>query len=181
VKVLLDFSKDYFELFSLSQGFDLDQAALTTRFQELQRLLHPDRFAAASEQERRFSMQGATLVNEAFQTLKDPLTRATYLLSLHGVELNNERDTQMDTAFLMQQMELREALDEVRDSGDPLQAVADILDEIGDSLTAGFAALGVTSKAQQWPESREWVRKLQFLRKLRESAVALELALEDEC
>jgi len=181
VKVLLDFSKDYFELFSLPQGFDLDQASLTARFQELQRLLHPDRFASASEQERRFSMQGATLVNEAFQMLKDPLTRATYLLSLHGIELNNERDTQMDGAFLMQQMELREALDEVRDSSDPLQTVADILDEIGDSITAGFAALAVVLKAQQWPESREWVRKLQFLRKLRESAVALELALEDEC
>ncbi|MDQ7075050.1 MAG: co-chaperone HscB [Gammaproteobacteria bacterium] len=176
----LDFSKDYFELFSLPVSFDLDQGMLAARFQELQRLLHPDRFASASEQERRFSMQGATLVNEAFQTLKDPLTRATYLLSLQGVSLDNESDTQMDMAFLMQQMELREALDEVREKDDPLQATADVLDEIAVLSRSCFASLGTHLHAQAWSEARDWVRKLQFLRKLRESAVALELALEDE-
>ncbi|MDQ7016056.1 MAG: co-chaperone HscB [Gammaproteobacteria bacterium] len=176
----LDFSKNYFELFSLSVSFDLDQGMLAARFQELQRLLHPDRFASAGEQERRFSMQGATLVNEAFQTLKDPLTRATYLLSLQGISLDNESDTQMDMAFLMQQMELREALDEVRENDDPLQATIGLLDEIAVLSRSCFASLEAHLHEQAWSEARDWVRKLQFLRKLRESAVALELALEDE-
>ena len=119
---MVDFSKNYFELFGLPVGFRLDKAALSERYRELQRVVHPDRFASGSDQERRISLQQATLVNEAFESLKDPLKRAQYLLQLNGIH-DEGRETTKDTAFLMEQMELREALAEARHQADPHAAL----------------------------------------------------------
>ena len=69
-------NQNHFELFGLPARFAVDAAALEARYHELQREVHPDRFAAAPEAERRVSMQRATRVNEAYQTLKSPLRRA---------------------------------------------------------------------------------------------------------
>ncbi len=87
----------------------MDLGVLDSRYRELQRTVHPDRFASAGEAERRLSMQQATTINEGYQTLKDPLKRGRYLLELSGYNLGDEPHTTRDTAFLMQQMELREA------------------------------------------------------------------------
>ncbi len=73
--LMLDFSKNYFELFGLPVGFIVDTDALAENYRELQRVIHPDRYANASEQERRLSVQGASRINEAFETLKDPIGR----------------------------------------------------------------------------------------------------------
>ena len=85
---MLDFSKNFFELFGLPVGFLVDGQELAVRYRELQKVVHPDRYAAAGEQSQRLSLQGATLVNEAYETLKDPLKRARYLLTLKGVEID---------------------------------------------------------------------------------------------
>jgi len=82
---MLNFSQNYFELFGLPNQFHTDLNALSERYRELQRVTHPDRYANASDQEKRIAMQGATLINEAFQTLKNPLQRAQYMLSLKGL------------------------------------------------------------------------------------------------
>ena len=111
---MLDFSKNYFELFGLPVAYIVDTEQLAERYRDLQRVLHPDRYANATEQERRLSMQGATLVNAAFQTLKDPLQRAHYLLTLKGIEMDAQRETTRDSAFLMEQLELREELEAAR-------------------------------------------------------------------
>ena len=84
--------------------------AAVARYRELQKVVHPDRYAASGGHSQRLSLQGATLVNEAYQTLKDPLTRAQYLLTLKEAVLDDHKHTLDDPAFLMQQMELREAL-----------------------------------------------------------------------
>src|SRR5512141_1081809 len=105
--------KNHFELFELPVTFDIDTDELAVRYRELQRRVHPDKYANASDQERRLSMQMTTMINEAFQTLKDPVWRGRYLLSLRGISLDDEIDTAMDPAFLTEQMELREELEEV--------------------------------------------------------------------
>lgn len=128
---MFDFSKNYFELFGLPVGFRLDTAQLAARYRELQKVVHPDRFAAADAGSQRLSLQGATLVNEAFATLKDPLKRAQYLLALRGVEQDPQKSTLNDPAFLMQQMELREALAAVSSAQDPRARLDALLDEIG--------------------------------------------------
>ena len=76
----MDFNTDHFSLFELPPGFRLDAALLDRRYLEMQSRVHPDRFASAGEAERRLSLQWATRVNEAYQTLKKPLARAKYLL-----------------------------------------------------------------------------------------------------
>ncbi|MDU3075476.1 MAG: co-chaperone HscB, partial [Mixta calida] len=109
---------DYFTLFGLPQSFEIDAAQLTARFQELQRQFHPDRFASQPERERLQALQQAATINQGYQALRQPLPRAEYLLSLHGFDINNEQHTMRDTAFLMEQLALREELDAIENAPD---------------------------------------------------------------
>ncbi len=106
--------QNHFDLFQLPQRFALDAAALDAAFREVQGQVHPDRFVQAGDMEKRVAMQWATQANEAYQTLKNPLKRAAYLCELNGVDLKSESNTAMPSAFLIQQMEWREALQEAR-------------------------------------------------------------------
>jgi molecular chaperone HscB len=90
-----DFTRNHFELLGLPAVFGIDPARLDQRYRELQGRVHPDRFAAASEAERRVAMQWATRANEAYRTLRDPLARARYLLSLKGYDTGEESNTAM--------------------------------------------------------------------------------------
>ena len=108
----MNLQSDDFELFGLTQQFAQDRAALDARWKELQREAHPDKFAAQGAAAQRIAMQWSVRINEAYQRLKDPLKRAAYLCELAGAPVDAHRNTAMPTAFLMQQMEWREALDE---------------------------------------------------------------------
>jgi molecular chaperone HscB len=112
----MDFHANHFQLFDLPETYRLDTARLDEAYRKLQNEVHPDRFAASGESEKRLSMQWATKVNEAYQTLKTPLSRATYLLHLHGKEVFSANHTSFPPAFLMQQMAWRESIDTARQS-----------------------------------------------------------------
>src|SRR5213592_2986294 len=101
-----------FELFDTAPRFTQDRAALDARWRALQAEVHPDRFAAEGAAAQRIAMQWAVRVNEAYQRLKDPVARAAYLCEMRGVAIDAERNTAMPAAFLMQQMQWREALDD---------------------------------------------------------------------
>ena len=101
-----------FELFGLPLQFAQDRAAIDARWKELQREAHPDKFAAQGSAAQRVAMQWSVRINEAYLRLKRPLNRASYVCELHGAPIQAENNTAMPTAFLMQQMEWREALDE---------------------------------------------------------------------
>ncbi|MBC7202414.1 MAG: Fe-S protein assembly co-chaperone HscB [Pusillimonas sp.] len=107
-------SQNYFELFGFSQTFALDAQLLETRWRELAGRVHPDRFASAAPAEKRVAMQWASTINEGYRVLKQPLARARYLCELAGGDLQTESNTRMDGAFLMRQMEWREALDQAK-------------------------------------------------------------------
>ena len=180
---MLDFSKNYFELFGLPVGFIVDNDSLAEHYRELQRVIHPDRYANASEQERRLSIQGAARINEAFQTLKDPIARAGYLLSLHGIDIDAQHETTQDMAFLMEQMELREELARIRDHSDPYQVVQDLSARINKQIKTlvGQMAVQFESATQdQLEQAREILRKMRFLQKLRLEIESVEAELEDE-
>jgi molecular chaperone HscB len=173
----VDFRQNYFELFGLPEAFDIDLKALSGRYQELQKTLHPDRFASASERERRLSLQQAAQVNSAFQALKDPLARARYLLELRGVTANDESITIRDPEFLEQQMELREELGEIRIADDPLAALTEFMQQLNqtikgciEQLREGFGSGDDTALTQ----TQTVVHQLRFLYRLREEAEALE-------
>ncbi|WP_255584478.1 Fe-S protein assembly co-chaperone HscB, partial [Citrobacter sp. Colony322] len=88
------------------------------RFQDLQRQYHPDKFASGSQAVQLAAVSQSATINQAWQTLRHPLMRAEYLLSLHGFDIRNEQHTVRDTAFLMEQLELREELDEIEQAKD---------------------------------------------------------------
>jgi molecular chaperone HscB len=109
---------NYFQLFAIEISFDVDFNHLSQSYQALQKAVHPDRFAHASSQEQLLAVQKSAEINDAYQTLKQPLKRAEYILTLRGVDMPNEQQSFSDTSFLMQQMELREMLGEVKFADD---------------------------------------------------------------
>jgi molecular chaperone HscB len=179
---MFDFSKNYFELFGMPVGFMVDGGELAARYRELQKVVHPDRFAAAGESSQRLSLQSATLVNEAYATLKDPLKRAEYLLSLKGAEPDRQQQTLNDPDFLMQQMELREALAAVRSASDPHAELDRLLREIGGMIQSQVAQLAVEfedASPQQLQAAAQTIQKMQFLNKLHTEAEVIEGDLEE--
>ncbi|MBE7368473.1 Fe-S protein assembly co-chaperone HscB [Ramlibacter pallidus] len=117
-----------FELFGLPQRFAQDRAAIDARWKELQREAHPDRFAAQGASAQRAALQWSVRINEAYQRLKDPLKRASYLCELQGAPIDAENNTAMPAEFLMEQMEWRETLDEAAGEQE--------LEELSDRVTA---------------------------------------------
>ena len=114
----MNLQSDDFELFGLEQRFSQDRATLDARWKDLQRQAHPDKFSAQGAAAQRIAMQWSVRINEAYQRLKNPLKRAAYLCELHGAPVNAENNTAMPGAFLMQQMEWREELDDAKTAQD---------------------------------------------------------------
>jgi molecular chaperone HscB len=103
---------DDFALFDLPRRFAQERSELDARWRKLQAEVHPDRFASEGAAAQRVALQWAVRVNEAYQRLKDPLKRAAYLCELAGQRIDAENNTAMPGAFLIRQMEWREALDD---------------------------------------------------------------------
>lgn len=173
---------DFFTLLGLPRSFNLDQAALDARFRELQREVHPDRFAAADDAARRASMMLATQINEGYQTLRSPLKRATYLLSLAGVDIGAESNTAMSPAFLMLQMEWREQVADAR-AGKDLAALQTLETGVSEAIRKAYAELGARLDAltpgSDTQPAVEAVRQLMFLEKLYEEIDNAIFDLED--
>ena len=168
--------QNYFELFGLEPGFEIDLSTIAERYRDLQRAVHPDRFANASDQERLLSVQQAAHVNEAYQTLKSPLLRARYLLELQGIALN-DTDTTMDPMFLMEQIELRESLAAVSGLSDPfaaLMALRDTIDAKDKSFISSLSEAFASGDEAALQGARDTVRKMQFMEKLLSEVEELE-------
>ena len=156
----MNLQSDDFELFGLPRQFAQERAAIDARWKELQREAHPDKFAAQGAAAQRVAMQWSVRINEAYQRLKDPLKRAAYLCELHGAPIRAEDNTAMPTAFLMQQMQWREALDEAASAAD-LDALED---ETQAARSATLARCGELIDAQQdYAAAAREVRSLMFI------------------
>jgi len=163
-----NFQQNYFQLFGLTQSFDLDSTKLELQYRALQTQVHPDKSAHLGEAEQRVAMQQSTRVNEAYQTLKSPIRRARYLLSLHGVDTQEETNTAMPVDFLMAQMEWREAVAETRQARD-LGALEQLAARMKVETRALEAQLAVKIDTEQdYAAAAGWVRKLRFMEKLAE-------------
>jgi molecular chaperone HscB len=157
--------QNHFDLFGLSPVFSIEGEALERSYREIQSKVHPDRFAHAGDAERRASLQWTTRVNEAYRTLKDPVQRAKHVLELHGVDVAFETNTAMPPEFLMQQMELRETLEEAKDAH-ALDALRSNLKREKQSLEKAIAE-AIDAK-KDYSAASDLVRKLQFLDRLDE-------------
>ncbi len=171
---------DYFTLFGLAPRYAIDRETLTLRFQELQRQHHPDRFATHSEQEKLQSLQQAATINSAYQTLRHPLKRAEYILLLQNIDINNEQHTMHDTVFLMEQLELREELDNIEHRPDAEKQLEVFLSQIKSMIATRLQQMEQALDAQHWEQAADTVRKLRFLDKLQQQAEQVEERLFDQ-
>lgn len=176
----MDFNADYFTLFGLPRVFNVDQGVLDARFREAQSQVHPDKFAHAPESDRRLSMQWATRVNEAYQTLKKPLVRAQYLLHLADHDVGAQNNTAMPVDFLMEQMEWREAAQEARQAGQ-VDELEDLHFRLRDQVAERYAELGQLFDQQgDYAAAADLTRRLMFLEKLQHDIDEALVALEDQ-
>jgi molecular chaperone HscB len=173
----MQLEQNFFKLFDLAEEYHVDVHQLSDRYRVLQKEVHPDRFAHASDREQLLAVQYTAHINEALNTLKTPLKRAQYMLKLKGKELCPESSAPMDPMFLMQQMEWREALEHLSRSDDPESELEDLEAEVECSwrqMETDF--IGAISSNSELDKAVSCVRKMQFLDKLRHE---IELA-EDE-
>jgi molecular chaperone HscB len=163
---VFDFNSDFFTLFGLPRVFRLDLAQLESAYRALQARFHPDRAVTLPDAERRFALQAATRINEAYQALKAPLARGRYLLSLAGVDTQEETNTAMPMDFLMQQMEWREEIAEARAASDvdALERVATLLTREVKQMESSLAL--ALDEQTRYQDAALLVRKLKFMEKL---------------
>ena len=162
----MDFNTDHFSLFELPARFRLDAALLDRRYLEMQSRVHPDRFASAGESERRLSLQWATRVNEAYQTLKKPLSRARYLLHLATHDVGSENNVLMPADFLVEQMEWREAVAEARAAGEHHE-LEHLHHRLQGDIAERYGELAVLlDDRRDLEQAADRVRRLMFIEKL---------------
>ncbi len=153
---------NHFELFDMPAAFNLDAAELQQRYRKLQQTMHPDRFANGSERDKLMAVQRTSQLNDAYQTLRSPLSRAEYLLELRGIELAHEQTTLQDPEFLMAQMEWRERIEEVDDFDSLDAAYKDLQEQMRDLQSELEHQLNSDAN----DEAANTVRKLKFMHKL---------------
>ena len=174
-----ELSQNYFELFGLNPVFDIDPAVLHAQQQRLQATYHPDRHVGSSDQDRRLSVQMASWVNQAYETLRDPVKRSRYLLEIKGASLPDDSATTSDTAFLMEQIELREAVEACRHDDEGLERSEEIearLKQRADELAQNFVDNLV---ADRLDAAIEGSRKMQFVQRIQQQLSELQFELED--
>lgn len=172
----------YFALFGLPVEYRISRELLGLRYRELQHRLHPDRFAATGDLQRRLAVQQAAYINQAYQVLGDPIARAKYLLELHGADTSAEGEApKVDNAFLLEQMELRESLGEVRQAPDPHWAMARLMERI-QADTKDLVRELEQHLDQSAPRDPVpvlvLIDKMQYLDKLRQQAERIEAELD---
>jgi molecular chaperone HscB len=102
--------------------FDVDMGTAERKHRALSRALHPDKYVGAGERDRRTALAKAVEVNEAWRIVRDPVRRAEALLKLRGLDPAEGREPKLTQEFLMEMLELREALDDAKRAHD-LKAV----------------------------------------------------------
>jgi molecular chaperone HscB len=158
-----------FVLFAVPATFAQDRGALDARWKELQREAHPDRFAAQGGAAQRLAMQWSVRINEAYQRLKNPIKRATYLCQLNGAPIRAETNTAMPADFLMQQMAWREELDDARDAA----AFETLRAEVEAARARALSSLDwLIDEKGDYAEAARQVRALMFIERFAEDIEA---------
>lgn len=146
----------YFSLFSLPVRFEIDAAALDKQYLQLQLQYHPDRLVGKPAAERAAAMQQAVRVNDAWHTLKSPLKRALYILSLY-----DSAPEKADEALLMEAMEQREQLEEASTFHD----IETLQMKSKTQINACIDALSEAFEQRDYALAARYVVHLQYLEK----------------
>ena len=161
-------------------GWQVDQISLDASYRKLQQEFHPDRYASQGDVERRLAVQAASLINQAYETLRSPLKRAQNLLELKKTDASQDSHITHDGVFLMEQIQLREQLSEVRDNADPFAALERLRIGVEQTFTALQDRFASEYQLDNDSDAFNTVTKMQFSSKLLYEIQQLEADLEDE-
>ncbi|PXZ08415.1 co-chaperone HscB [Gilliamella apicola] len=164
---------NYFELFQLPIKLPIDSGQLTVNYQQLQRQYHPDNFAQATDNEKVAIIQKSAMINDGYQTLKNPLKAAEYLLSLQGVDVATEQNIIHDADFLMEQFSLREKLDDI-ESQNNVELLDDFHSEISQRKKQVYQQLLDDISQQNWQAALNQIYKIRYLARLIEQIEKLQ-------
>ena len=142
--------------------FNIDLNKLKKSYRIIQAEIHPDKFVSASQIEKEQSLIKSTEINDAYQTLKNPIKRARYLIQIN---LNSkENNSTLSPDFLMQQMEWEEHLESISKQKDELEKFSHL---INSKYQKNIIALEkVCDKDNNWNGAMEILNELQFVEKL---------------
>ena len=158
--------QNLFEILGIEPSFTLNLKALEQAYFTAQRVTHPDRFIGKPEMERVAASTRSQLVNDAYETLKDPLRRAEHLLELQNIHaLADEQKVPAD--ILGEMMELRER---IFDNGDNGAGLAAIVEEIKALAAANSKLLEAAFVAKDYAVATHETIRLQYLGKAMEEA-----------
>lgn len=162
---MFDLNTNFFELFELDIAFDLNLKDLKSKYIQLQRKVHPDNFASGTDAEQRIAMQRVSYLNQAHDTLKSPLKRAIYLLECSGQAFDPDTQVSNDPIFLMEQMELREALSEIPHSVESISDLDVLRCEAKKAFVENQNNFIRFYKASEWSSAGEEINKMMFVSK----------------
>ncbi|WWO98791.1 MAG: Fe-S protein assembly co-chaperone HscB [Candidatus Dasytiphilus stammeri] len=165
-------STNYFEIFRLPVGFDIDEKLLATRFYELQQKFHPDHWINKSATEKKFFLERCALINKAWQVLRKSFSRSEYLLSLYGFNICNEQSC-TDIRLLKEQLELREECEKVEQELNEVR-LNNFVRKIDNLISTFTIQIEKEMGSQQWKSAVNTLQKLKFLNKLRHHLDELE-------
>tara|TARA_Y100000385_G_scaffold170338_1_gene176432 strand:- start:1139 stop:1654 length:516 start_codon:yes stop_codon:yes gene_type:complete len=158
--------QNYFELFDLETSFFISDSSLKDSYRREIARFHPDKFASKTDSEKLQALQNTSLLNTAFEMIKSPLNRASYLLKLDGVDPFDEKDTAMDHDFLISQIDLREEL-EVIESKTDTDKLDDFIDRIESHVQSKVKSISNAFKGNSDTlEIKKDVRELKFYEQL---------------
>jgi molecular chaperone HscB len=164
---------DFFSVLQLPAGCEVDLALLERNYRELLGRWHPDRVAGADAAQKLAALQMASLVNDAYATLKSPLARAAHLLQLRGCDVATHRQADLEPAFLLQQMQLRDELEELV-AGKDESGLSGFLARVDAGRAALWREFAANIDQPDLGQARRVFHKLQFMAKLQEEARAAE-------
>jgi len=165
--------QNYFELFDLKKSFNVDENLLLSVYQKQISRFHPDKFSTSSESKQLQALQNTALINSAYSALKSPLNRAEHILNLEGINPFDEKDTSMDSNFLLSQIELREDLEVIKEQKDSL-ALDDFIDSIKLFIEDNISSISdALTKLWDLELATELVRELKFYEQLNTDANSL--------
>ena len=171
-------SQNFFEIFSIPESFQVDFDSLDSKYRKLQAEYHPDRFSAAPDNERVQALQVASLVNDAYDTLKSPLKRAAYLLTLQDVDPEEHNQAHLGEAFLIRQMELREDLESLSANED-FTGLEKLKTDTKAEVESALAEFEESFNGGELTTAKSLYNQLQFLYKLLEEINQAEEKLLD--
>ena len=151
---------DHFEVMGLPHCFEIDSEELENLYQRLTLGMHPDFFGAASEEQKRLSEKSSVMLNAAYSTLREPASRARYLLSLFA-KGNSLQTDELPEGFLQDMFTFQESLDEMLESGDQtaLSKMNEDLQDRYNFIESNYASL--FKKLESSPENTEILQQLQ--------------------